>query len=614
MKGQKKGLESAFGGRTLPDMFERLASSSWRSSVLAELRFGPKALRGTVPWLLRTRLGRIDSLLQVALKNAEDAPHDLAFEMENEHLTWSELATATSRVAHVLAAAGVKRGDVVALLAENSPFYIASVLGISRIGATAALVNTNLRGRPLSHAVDVSKAKVVLVSQALEPGLRECDALCKSLERILVFDDNPYASLLADTPSTPFPRAAVRAEDDFIYIYTSGTTGLPKPCRISHARAILAGAGFGPLMYDFRPGDKLYCVLPLYHANGLLLGAAASMIARVPMAMRRSFSASAFWDDVHRYNATAILYIGELCRYLVNSPPHPKELPNPVRVAVGNGLRPDIWPRFKARFGIEHVREFYGATEAPGFIANISGREGSVGRVPLGGLAGWLSIVQYDVDLDQHLRDQRGFCIRCEANEVGELLIRVPKVSTGGLEYRGYTDEAATEKKLLRNVFRKGDQYFRSGDLLRRDADGFYYFVDRIGDTFRWKGENVSTAEVADVITHNDGIDEATIIGVPVPNMDGQAGLAAVVPSGKFDPVAFWRVVSDLPPYAQPRFVRVMSDLAKTGTFKVQKTELRREGVDPSLVSDPLYVRTSTGYERLTEERWADVKEGRLKL
>ena len=535
--------------------------------------------------------------------------------MDDEHLTWSELATTTSQVAHLLASGGVKRGDVVALLAENSPFYIAAILGVSRVGATAALVNTNLRGRPLSHAIEVSKAKVVLVSTRLESGLRECEGLCQSLDRILAFDDDPYSTLLADTPAAPFPPAPVRAEDDFIYIYTSGTTGLPKPCRISHARAILAGAGFGPLMYEFGPGDKLYCVLPLYHANGLLLGASSTILARVPMALRRSFSASAFWDDVHKYGATALLYIGELCRYLVNSPPHPKELPNPIRVAVGNGLRPDIWPRFKVRFGIEHVREFYGATEAPGFIANISGREGSVGRVPLGGLAGWLRIVRYDVDREHHPRDDKGFCIPCASGEVGELLIRVPKASTGsGLEYRGYTDPAATEEKILRNVFKEGDEYFRSGDLLRTDDDGFYYFVDRIGDTFRWKGENVSTAEVADVITHNDGIAEATVIGVHVPNMDGQAGLAAVVPIGEFDPDRFWSAVSELPAYAQPRFVRVMGSLLKTGTFKIQKNELRKDGVDPTEVGDPLYVRTSTGYQQLTEERWADVKSGRLQL
>ena len=595
-------------------MFRRLASPWWRSSILAELRVGPRALRGTVPWLLRTGIKQIDSLLDVAIRNAKAHPHELAFEMEDEHLTWLELAATSSRLAHVLARAGVKQGDVVALLAENSPFYIASVLGISRVGATAALINTNLSGRPLSHAVRVSGAKVVLVSQLLEPALRECDEVCHSLNRILVFDDNPYGGLLAGAPTVPYPPARVKSQDDFVYIYTSGTTGLPKPCRISHARAILAGAGFGPLVYGFDTGDKLYCVLPLYHANALLLGAGSTIISRVPMAMRSSFSASAFWDDVHRYKATAILYIGELCRYLVNAPPHPKELPNPIRVAVGNGLRPDIWPRFKARFDIETIREFYGATEAPGLIVNLSGREGSVGRVPLGGLAGWIRLARYDVDLDRHDRDERGFCIPCRADEIGELLIRVPKLSVGGLEYRGYTDEAATQKKLLRDVFTKGDQYFRSGDLLRRDDDGFYYFVDRIGDTYRWKGENVSTAEVADVITHNDGIDEATVVGVPVPNTDGRAGLAAVVPSGEFDPERFRRTVSDLPSYAQPRFVRVMGGLAKTGTFKIQKGELRKEGVDPALVDDPLYVRTDAGYERLTEARWADVKEGRLKL
>lgn len=571
-------------------------------------------MRGTLPWLLRAKLKQVESLLEVALRNARTAPHDLAFEMDDEHLTWSELATTTSRIAHTLAAAGVEQGDVVALFAENSPFYVAAVLGASRVGATAALINTNLRGRPLTHAIEVSAAKVVVVGHTLEPALRDCEELCQSLDRILVFDDDPYARFLRDAPTTPYPPARVRTDDDFIYIYTSGTTGLPKPCRISHARAILAGAGFGSLMYEFGPGDKLYCVLPLYHASGFLLGVAAAMTSRIPVALRQSFSARAFWDDVHRYRATAILYIGELCRYLVNSPPHPKELPNPVRVAVGNGLRPDIWPSFKARFGIAQIREFYGATEAPGFIANLSGREGSVGRVPLGGLGGWMRLVRYDVDRDRHMHDERGFCVPCEPHEVGELLIRIPTMSTAGLEYRGYTDQAATEKKLLRNVFKEGDQYFRSGDLLRYDEDGFYYFVDRIGDTFRWKGENVSTAEVADVIANHDGIDEATIVGVHVPNMDGQAGLAAVVPSGPFDPQGFWRAVSDLPPYAQPRFVRVMSGLAKTATFKIQKGDLKKQGVDPATVQDPLYVRTSGGYEPLTVERWADIKEGRLQL
>ncbi|MDH3727114.1 MAG: AMP-binding protein, partial [Myxococcales bacterium] len=238
---------------------------------------------------------------------------------------------------------------------------------------------------------------------------------------------------------------------------------------------------------------------------------------------------------------------------------------------------------------------------------------GSVGRVPFAGLKGYLSLVRYDVDRDEQLRDSNGFCIPCENDEPGELLIRISKVA-GGLEYRGYTDESATQKKVLTGVFRQGDRYFRTGDLLRRDADGFYYFVDRIGDTFRWKGENVSTAEVADVITRSDEVAEATVVGVRLPNMDGQAGLAAVVPVNGFDPDDFWRVVSELPPYAQPRFVRVLDDLAKTGTFKIQKTNLRKDGVDPGTISDELYVRTDAGYERLTPERWTDLKEGHLKL
>jgi fatty-acyl-CoA synthase len=593
-------------------MLKRLSSKWWRSAVAEELQIGPRALHAVAPWLLRTKLKRVNTVLDVVVQNAKDRPHDLAFEMDDQYLTWSELEQTTSRVAYALADAGVQAGRVVALMAENSPFYIAALLGATRLGATTALINTNLKGRPLAHAVRASGARVVLASHTLEAAVRSCESLATELDHLLVFDEDPHAGLLADTPMTAYPPAQVQSEDDFVYIYTSGTTGLPKPCRVSHERAILAGAGFGPLMFRYQPGDKLYCVLPLYHSSGLLLGAMSAILARIPTALRPHFSVSAFWDDVHRYRATAILYIGELCRYLVNAPPHPLENPNPIRVAVGNGLRPDVWPHFQSRFGIQEIREFYGATEAPGMIANLSGREGSVGRVPFGG-AGFLRLVRYDVDADDYVRDKRGFCIPCAVGEAGELLIRISSIA-GGLEYRGYTDEAASEKKILRDVFKKGDSYFRSGDLLRRDADGFYYFVDRIGDTFRWKGENVSTAEVADVIGQSDDIAEATVTGIHVPNMEGQAGLAAVVTVDGFDPESFWRAVSDLPSYAQPRFVRVMSDLAKTGTFKIQKTELSQQGVDPSTVTDPLYVRTDTGYTALTPELWNKIRSGELKL
>lgn len=580
--------------------------------MLEELKAGPRALTAVAPWWWRTRRGKVSSVLDVVIRNASEAPNDLAFEMDDDRWTWADLERTTSKVAHLLSAAGVGPRDVVAILAENSPFYVAAVLGVTRLGATAALINTHLKGRPLDHAIEASHAEVALVSEALEAGLRSSGAADR-LRKIIAFGEDPHGGPLAEASSTAFPPAPVELEDDFVYIYTSGTTGLPKPCRISHERALFAGAGFGPVMFEYQPGDKLYCVLPLYHSSALLLGAVTSIMSRVPTAFRRSFSASAFWDDVHRYEATALLYIGELCRYLVNSPPHPKERPNPIRVATGNGLRPDVWPEFKRRFGIDLIREFYGATEAPGFIGNISGREGSVGRVPFGDFGGMYRLVRYDVDADEHPRDDKGFCIPCEIGEPGELLIKLTNASSG-LEYRGYTDEKASRAKVMNDVFKKGDEYFRTGDLLRRDAEGFYYFVDRIGDTFRWKGENVSTAEVADVIGQSNAFVEATVTGVPVPNMEGQAGLAAVVPVDGFDLDEFARVVAELPSYAQPRFVRVMADLDKTGTFKIQKTTLRNQGIDPSSVADPLFVRTESGYEPLTDERWNEVKEGRLKL
>jgi len=331
------------------------------------------------------------------------------------------------------------------------------------------------------------------------------------------------------------------------------------------------------------------------------------------MAIRDGFSASAFWSDVRRYRATAILYIGELCRYLVLSDPSPEERDHDVRIAVGNGLRPDVWPRFQERFGIETIREFYAATEAPGFIVNLTGRVGSVGHVPLR-RSGWMRLVKYDVDEDTHPRDAEGFLQDVGVDEPGELLVRLPDLPlTAASEFRGYTDEAASQKKILEDVFRPGDRYYRTGDLLRRDRDDYFYFVDRIGDTYRWKGENVSTAEVADVLATAPGVDEATVVGVKVPGMEGQAGLAALV-TDAFDPEAFAAAAKELPAYAQPRFVRILKALDTTGTFKIQKGKLRSDGVDPADIDDALYVRAGGGYVPLTPERWSEIRDGTLRL
>jgi fatty-acyl-CoA synthase len=592
---------------------QNAAHAEWRDSVRAELSLLPRLAGKTLPTLVQMKRGTRTTLLEVLQENAREAGHELAIEMGDQRLTWRTLERLTSRIAHVLRGLGVRKGDVVALVGTNSPLYVALVLGCTRVGATTAMINSNLRGRPLSHALLVSKANVVLVEASIAAAVAERDDL--HALRVMTFGRGELETELDKAPAAPFPPAPVSVDDDFIYIYTSGTTGMPKPCRISHGRALSAAAGFGPLMFDWQPGDKLYCVLPLYHANGFMIGIGGCIMARVPVALRATFSATQFWSDVKRYRATAMIYIGELCRYLVNTPEHPDERDNTLRVAVGNGLRSDVWGPFQERFGIADVREFYAATEAPGFLLNFSGKRGSVGRMPFGGM-GWMRLAKYDVEADDHVRDAQGFCVESTADEPGELLVKLGAIKTPATEFRGYTDAAATSKKVLRNVFEPGDEYFRSGDLLRRDDLGFYYFVDRIGDTYRWRGENVSTAEVADVLAQTPNVAEATVVGVRVPSQEGACGLVAVVldPGKKLDLAALRKEAESLPAYARPRFVRVQSALELTGTFKVQKNQLKHDGADPAKVADPLFVLIDDAYVPLTAELWAAIGRGEVRL
>jgi fatty-acyl-CoA synthase len=596
------------------NVVKRVTDPEWHEIVRTGVRILPVAALSTLPWLLRARNTRDESLLKVALDHADTHPFDLALEMGEERLSWRDVDQLTSRVAHVLTELGVRKGDVVALLGANSPMYVVIVLAVSRLGGTTALINNHLEGHPLSHAVRVSTARVILVQTQHESALRARQDLNEQLLHVLNYGNGELERRLERASKQPFGRVPVEASSDFVYIYTSGTTGLPKPCRVTHARSILAGAAFGPLLFELKPGDKMYCVLPLYHSNALLIGAGSCIMTRTPMALRESFSAKAFWPDVKRYGATAMIYIGELCRYLVNSPETPDEKNNPLQVAVGNGLRADVWEAFQSRFDVPRIREFYSATEAPGIIFNFTGKVGSVGRVPLRKL-GPMKLIRYDVEHDAVVRGASGLCIECEPGEVGELVIRLPEKPRSALgDFKGYTDPSATEKKILRDVLKKGDKFFRSGDLLRFDELDNFYFVDRIGDTYRWKGENVSTAEVAEVLGTAPGVKEATVSGVQVPGSEGQAGLAAVVVDGKFDPSAFWRAAQGLPSYAQPRFVRVLEQMQTTGTFKIQKTQLKSDGVDPTRVHDPIFLRQEDGYVPLTAELWTQVQQGQVRL
>jgi fatty-acyl-CoA synthase len=577
----------------------------------AELQLVPELLVGALPLYFKTLVLDNPTLVSQLLRNAKAEPHGLAIEMEEQRLTWNDLDRLTSQVAHVLSAAGVRAGDVVALFARNSPRYVGLLLGATRVGATTALINHNLRGEPLAHALQQSRARLLLAEQALAEQLPTLPGI-----RALLYGTaaSELDALLQRAPGRAFPPAKVDKDDDFVYIYTSGTTGLPKPCRVSHARAISVGTVLGKALFDFRPGDKLYSPLPLYHSSALLIGLASAIAYRVPTALRETFSASAFLSDVRRYDATTILYIGEMCRYLLATPASATDRQHRLRIAVGNGLRPEIWTRFRDRFGIAGIHEFYGATEAPGLLVNLTGAPGAVGRLPLGGL-GMYRLARFDVDREELVRDERGFCVAPEINEPGELLIKIIDSRLfSGLSYRGYTDPKASSEKVVTGAFARDDRYFRTGDLLRCDALGFCSFVDRIGDTFRCKGENVSTSEVASVLSRAPGIAEVVVTGVRLPGLDGQYGLAAVVCEKDFDAAAFYQTAQELPSYAQPRFVRVLPELPTTGTHKYQKSRLKRDGADPRTVTDPLLIRQDSTYVPLSAAHYDQILSGVVRL
>jgi fatty-acyl-CoA synthase len=398
------------------------------------------------------------------------------------------------------------------------------------------------------------------------------------------------AAPTADPPASL--RAGLVAGDALFDIFTSGTTGLPKAARLSHMRWL----GVGDAMSDlcgYARDDVIYCALPLYHGAGGMVVVSSALAQGMTIVLRRRFSAGAFWDEVREHGVTGCQYIGEMCRYLMNQPPSPRDRDHGLRVMMGAGLGPDLFQAFRERFGIERVLEGWSSTEANTSLINVDNRPGSCGRIPFAELHNG-RLVRYDVDTDSHPRDGRGFCIPCREGEVGEFIGAIPDLpGSGAGRFEGYTSAEATEAKILRGVFAPGDAWYRSGDLLRRDADDYYYFVDRIGDSFRWKSENVSTQEVAEVLHGFPDVAIANVYGVRVPGMEGRAGMAALVlrDGADFDPRAFHAFVAEaLPRYAAPVFVRIASEADVTSTFKLRKVDLQREGYGDA-VADPMFVR-----------------------
>jgi fatty-acyl-CoA synthase len=541
-------------------------------------------------------------------------------------LTYQQLAARINRYARWGITQGLRAGDTAGLLLPNCAEYVAIWLGLSRLGVTVALLNTQLPADALAHCVAIAAPKLIIVASELASsvgavrGRSQLPSGCAVWVHGKDTGDLPALEAavagVSHDPVSATECARPTLDSIALYIYTSGTTGLPKAAKVSHYRVMRWSQWFAGLL-DARSDDRMYNCLPLYHSVGGVVAVGALLVSGGAVVIRPRFSVSEFWRDVVEERCTLFQYIGELCRYLLNAPQESLERQHSLRIACGNGLRPEVWEPFQARFGIPRILEYYASTEGNFSLYNCEGRPGAIGRIP-SFLQHRLpvSLLRFDLEAGEPVRDSAGFCTPCKVDEIGEAVGLISETQRGG-RFEGYADAEASRKKVLHNVFKTGDAWYRTGDLMRRDAAGFYYFVDRVGDTFRWKGENVSTAEVLNVVTAVSGVREGVVYGVSVPGTDGRAGMAALVVGREFDLEAFRRqVVERLPSYARPVFLRLLSSLETTGTFKPRKQELVTAGIDPAQVSDPLYFDDprSGAYLPLDRTAHAAIIEGRIRL
>jgi len=554
-----------------------------------------RALEMTSP-IARNRERIFPSVIQEMAERMGDAPALLS---DRESLTYRELANRANQYARWALDQGLQKGDVVCLLMPNRPEYMAIWLGISSVGAVVSLLNTNLMGASLAHCIGAVPAKSIIVTaefvEALMSALPQVEGSPSlwmhgpsgaEFRRIDLDIEHHSGGSLSDVE-----RRVVTVDDLALCIYTSGTTGLPKAARVSHARVMQWTHWFAAMM-EVRPIDRMYNCLPMYHSVGGVQAPGAVLVAGGTVVIREKFSASQFWSDILRWDCTLFQYIGELCRYLLHTAPSAQETEHRIRLACGNGLSAEVWEAFQDRFRVPRILEFYAATEGNVALFNVPGQRGAIGQVPR-----YLehrfspALVRFDVETGEPARNEQGFCVRCGPNEVGEALGRVTDDPANvGSRFEGYTNDEASEKRIVRDVFEPGNAWVRTGDLMRRDEKGYFYFVDRVGDTFRWKGENVATTEVAEALCEFPGVKHANVYGVAVPGAEGRAGMATLVAEESLDLVRLREYLAGcLPMYARPLFLRIRGSVDLTGTFKYSKAELVRQGYDPAATTDALY-------------------------
>ncbi|XP_054891687.1 long-chain fatty acid transport protein 1a isoform X1 [Poeciliopsis prolifica] len=613
-----------------------LGTKSWKYFYIAA-RTAKRDINGLYV-LLRVKLAlwhhmrsgsNILSIFAQTVKQHPNKPA-LIYEATGETWTFTQLDEISNAVAHWARGQGWVSGDVVALFLESRPLHVALWLGLAKIGVEAALINFSLRCDPLLHCIGVSGSRAIVFGAELADAMLEINSsisqsmvrFCTgdlSAEHLSALKAQPLDPVLATAPRHP-PSPCVPPKgmnDRLFYIYTSGTTGLPKAAIVVHSRYYRIAA-FSYFAFRMRPDDVIYDCLPLYHSAGNIIGVGQCLIHGLTVVVKRKFSASRFWEDCIKYNCTVVQYIGEICRYLLSQPVRPSEKGHRVRLAVGNGLRPSVWEAFKERFGVNQIGEFYGATECNCSIANMDGKVGACGfnsRILPNVYP--IQLVKVNEETMELIRDSRGLCVPCSPGEPGLLVGRINQEDPLR-RFDGYANQDATKKKIVQNVFRKNDSAYLSGDVLMMDELGYMYFRDRSGDTFRWRGENVSTTEVEGILSNVLDQTDVAVYGVAVPGVEGKAGMAAIADAtGKFDCDSFLQKIQrSLPTYARPVFLRVSPQVDTTGTFKIQKTRLQKEGFDPRLTTDQIYFLNGRAarYVPVDEELYNSIVGGRMSL
>ena len=553
----------------------------------------------------------------------QNNPNGLALMAGDISLTYSEFNAWCNRLSHFLLTTGLVKGDTVAVMIENRAELLVAVTACAKIGVVAALINTAQKGKVLTHSINLVSPKAVILGEELIGAYEEVN------HELVIPQDQRY--FLADahtlehagTAPTGWHNLALKIEtqssdnltnsqhvyvdDALFYIYTSGTTGMPKAVIFNHGRFMKAYGAFGFGAVKLKPQDRLYVTLPFYHATAMAVCWGSVLAGNATLIMRRKFSASQFWEDVKKYQATAFGYVGELCRYLLDQPKKDSDALNGIRVMVGNGLRASIWHEFQSRFQVNSVLELYASSEGNIGFTNFLNFKNTVGLSPFP-----YAIVKYDKENECPEKDKKGRLIKVKKGEVGLLIGKI----TDKTPFHGYTDASKTEKSILRNAFKKDDAWFDTGDLMRPLGFRHAQFVDRLGDTFRWKGENVSTTEVELIVDGVANISETVVYGVEIPNTNGRAGMASIrldCEESQFDFKGLLASLkSSLPLYAVPIFLRISEEVDTTGTFKHKKAPLKEKGFDLNKHKQPIYVwlPKSQEYVPLCKELQGKIEQG----